>query len=67
MYVFAREFAEMLGKAPGGLRKALEGRLTIVDAWNGNSKRYEKVHRRVLRTTRRWRPIDRPKLQVAYQ
>ena len=50
-----------LGEAPEGLRRAPEGLWMIFGAWNAALEQVEKVHRRVLRTTRRWRSIDRPK------
>ena len=59
--VFLEKISERLGKAPGDLCKAPEAHLTFFHAWNATSEKFKKVHRRVLRTTCRWRSIDRSK------
>ena len=53
-----------LRKPPEGLWRPLKGSGRFREdfrAWTSALEKFEKVHRRVLRTTRRWRSIDRPK------
>ena len=56
-----------LRKAPGGLQRPPEGLSMILEAWNAALGKIEKVHRRVLRTTRRRRSIDRLKFRELFR
>ena len=61
MFIFLEKISESLREAPGGTRRPPKGLSRIFCAWNPALEKFEKVHQRVLRTTRRWRSIDRPK------